>query len=61
MTKQFRIGTQGSAKTGDEINQIFFRVAADLAGVKVSKAQIEAQQIYKPIQKTHDQNDKQAK
>jgi len=28
----------GSAKTGDQINQIFFKVAADLAGVKVTKA-----------------------
>ena len=36
----------GSAKTGDQINQIFFKVAADLAGVKVTKAQIEAQQNY---------------
>ena len=32
----------GSAKTGDQINQLFFKVAADLAGVKVTQAQIES-------------------
>ena len=32
----------GSAKTGDQINQMFYKCAADLAGVKVTKAQIEA-------------------
>ena len=33
----------GSAKTGDQINQMFYKIAADLAGVKVTRAQIEAQ------------------
>ena len=33
----------GSAKTGDQINQLFYKVAADLAGVKVTKEQVEAQ------------------
>ena len=32
----------GSAKTGDQINQMFYKIAADLAGVKVTRAQIEA-------------------
>ena len=40
-------GFIGSTKTGDQINQMFFKIAADLAGVKVTKAQIEAQQNYK--------------
>lgn len=39
-------GYVGSAKTGDQINQIFYRVAADLAGVKVTKAQVDSQQNY---------------
>ena len=28
----------GSAKTGDRVNQMFFKLAAELAGVKVTKA-----------------------
>lgn len=36
----------GSAKTGDQINQIFFKAAADLSGVKVTQAQIDSQQNY---------------
>lgn len=28
----------GSAKTGDQLNQLFFKLAAELAGVKVTKA-----------------------
>ena len=40
-------GYMGSAKTGDQVNQIFYKVAADLAGVQVSKAQVDAQQNYK--------------
>ena len=28
----------GSAKTGDQINQMFFKIAADLAGIKVTAA-----------------------
>jgi len=39
----------GSAKTGDQVNQLFYRIAADLAGVKVTKAQIEAQQSYTAV------------
>ena len=39
-------GYVGSAKTGDQINQVFYKLAADLAGVKVTKGQIEAQQNY---------------
>lgn len=31
----------GSAKTGDQVNQLFYKIAADLAGVKVTKAQID--------------------
>jgi len=31
-------GYIGSAKTGDNINQLFFKAAADLSGVKVSQA-----------------------
>ena len=27
----------GSAKTGDQVNQLFYKIAADLAGVKVTK------------------------
>ena len=30
------VGYIGSAKTGDNINQLFFKAAADLSGVKVS-------------------------
>ncbi len=36
------LGYIGSAKTGDKIYQMFFKLAADLAGVKISKAQMEA-------------------
>ena len=39
-------GYVGSAKTGDQVNQVFYKLAADLSGVKVSKGQIEAQQNY---------------
>ena len=35
-------GYIGSAKTGDKIYQLFFKLAAELAGVKITKAQIEA-------------------
>ena len=31
-------GYVGSAKTGDQVNQVFYKLAADLAGVKVTKA-----------------------
>ena len=31
-------GYTGSAKTGDKIYQMFFKLAADLAGVKISKS-----------------------
>ena len=40
------LGYIGSAKTGDKIYQMFFKLAADLAGVQISKAQMEAQQSY---------------
>ena len=33
----------GSAKTGDQVNQLFFKLAADLAGFKVTKAMLDAQ------------------
>ena len=36
----------GSAKTGDNIHQLFYKAAADLSGVKVSQGQIDAQQSY---------------
>ena len=32
------VGYIGSAKTGDNINQLFYKVAADLSGVKVTQA-----------------------
>ena len=35
-------GYIGSAKTGDQVNQLFYKIAADLAGVKVTKAQIDS-------------------
>lgn len=35
-------GYIGSAKTGDNIFQMFYKAAADLSGVKVTTAQIEA-------------------
>ena len=38
----------GSAKTGDQVFQMFYKLAADLSGVKVTKAQVEAQQRYQP-------------
>jgi len=28
----------GSAKTGDQVNQVFYKIAADLSGVKVTRA-----------------------
>ena len=31
-------GSIGSAKTGDKIYQMFFKLAAELAGVKITKA-----------------------
>ena len=37
----------GSAKTGDQLSQAFYKVAADLADIKVSTSQIEAQSIFK--------------
>lgn len=32
-----------SAKTGDQVNQAFFRIAADLAGIKLTKADVQVQ------------------
>jgi Ras-related protein Rab-28 len=32
-----------SAKTGDQVGQAFFRIAADLAGVKLAKADVQVQ------------------
>jgi Ras-related protein Rab-28 len=34
-----------SAKTGDNINTCFYRVAAELAGVSLTKAELEASSV----------------
>ena len=33
-----------SAKTGDQVNSCFFKIAADLAGIKITKPMIETTQ-----------------
>ena len=48
----------GSAKTGDHINQMFFKACADLAGVKVTRSQIEEQQYYRVESKTKKKRNK---
>eukprot|EP00743_Colponemidia_sp_Colp-15_P001948 GILK01002120.1.p1 GENE.GILK01002120.1~~GILK01002120.1.p1 ORF type:complete len:245 (+),score=40.48 GILK01002120.1:36-737(+) len=47
-----------SAKTGDQVNSTFYRVAADLAGVSLSKPDLEvAQKVVKAELVNHPQND----
>ena len=51
------VGYIGSAKTGDNINQLFYKVACDLSGVKVTQAQIDAQQSYVAVDMSQKQED----
>jgi hypothetical protein len=48
-----------SAKTGDQIPQTFYKIAADLAGIKVTKPMMEVvaqRQIVAEIQTGYSQN-----
>ena len=48
-----------SAKTGDQIPQVFYKIAADLAGIEIPKNTIETvvqKSVRAEIQTTHSQN-----
>ncbi len=47
-----------SAKTGDQVNACFYRIAADLAGVVLTKPEIEvAERVVRAEIVNHQQND----
>ena len=38
-----------SAKTGDNLNGVFLKIAADLSGVQITKGQLDSQQVFSPF------------